>query len=375
MNIIEEYKIKHLTYSNVLAWHNAGFRGQGVNILNLEDEGSKHSDESYNSAQWVAPLSKVFRASKAFESDSNIITRHEVCDDGVYIDFEKYIADNKIKIITFSMTGAAAPAQCVIDYWNNLAEKYNLIILNSAGNDGSEDDHTGTPFSFQSAMQIGAIMLMNGTTPLRAPYSSIGYELDFMNFTFSYSGTSFSCPYTAGECALIVSRYGLDMTFSECYKYLQFISKDLGDVGFEVYNGWGLPIMPNVNRKYIELTLNKNTIQVDGLTLIIDTPPIIDKKTSRTLVPLRIIAEQLGAIVTFDSTTQMAKLVKNTTTILIKIGANTMKVNNKTIQLDAYAQYNNTGNRLLVPIRAIAEAFNCKVDWVQSTQKVMILEN
>lgn len=52
------------------------------------------------------------------------------------------------------------------------------------------------------------------------------------------------------------------------------------------------------------------------------------------------------------------------------IGSSTMQKDGKDITLDVPAQLIN--DRTLVPVRAIAEAFGCNVDWNGNTQTVTI---
>lgn len=371
-SMMQQYATTQFPYSNITSWQNAGWKGKGINILNCEPDGSEtHSSLTFQTIEGVAPESTIFRRGLAFVSDANSVSRHELSNgDGTYVDIEEFIKTNKIKLLSFSMQGTQEPSQCVKDYWMDLQKKYGIIIFNSAGNDAT---HTGTPFSFETAMQIGAVNLARGVVSI-ANYSSIGEEVDFVQFTLGNSGTSFSCPYQAGMTAMILDRYGLDMGFQEMYKYLQMISKDFGDVGHDVSYGWGLPILPQLSKKYIRMIIGNKNIYVDDKIITTDVAPIIDSKTGRTLVPLRVISETLGAIVTFDSATQTAKLIKGSKTILIKVNSSVMIVNGVSVQLDATAKYDVTGTRLLVPVRAISEAFGCKVDWVQSAQKVIILE-
>ncbi len=110
------------------------------------------------------------------------------------------------------------------------------------------------------------------------------------------------------------------------------------------------------------------TVNLDGSPINFDQPPII--QNDRTLVPLRAIFEALGAKVDWDDATQTVTSTKGATTIKITIGDNKLYKNDSAITLDVPAQIVN--DRTLVPVRAISEAFGCKVDWVDETQTVLI---
>lgn len=285
----EEYIARDLGLSGVSKWHSAGFKGKGISVLNLEEEGGFHSEQSYKCIHNVVPEATIYRAEFRFNSDATTIIQDQIVDDGVVYDLEEYIASRKIKIISFSMQGTQAPSEPVRKYWKSVQDRYNVIIFNSTGNDGEYID--GTPFSFETSIQVGAMMVRSGNLE-RAYYSNGGEQTDFMALTFGYTGTSFSAPFLAGMAALICSRLG-DLTFAEMYNYLKHYSLDFGKVGDDFDFGWGMPVMPDVNKKYITLTVGSTVMMVDGVGQTLDTVPIIDKN-NRTLVPIRRPMEALG---------------------------------------------------------------------------------
>ena len=81
----------------------------------------------------------------------------------------------------------------------------------------------------------------------------------------------------------------------------------------------------------------------------------------RTMVPLRFISEKLGATVNWDDGTKTATLVKSSDTIIVKIDSETMLVNQSPVTLDTPPII--IDSRTLVPLRAIAEAFHIAVNW------------
>ncbi len=87
--------------------------------------------------------------------------------------------------------------------------------------------------------------------------------------------------------------------------------------------------------------------------------PILEN--DRTLVPIRFIAESLGAEVSWNDATQTATLKKDTTTVSITIGENKMLVNGSEVALDVPAQLRN--ERTLLPLRAVSDALGKQVFW------------
>ncbi len=101
-------------------------------------------------------------------------------------------------------------------------------------------------------------------------------------------------------------------------------------------------------------------IFINGIRVIFpDTQPqIID---GRTLVPARIVAEQLGATVDWNEAEQKVTITKDALTLVLTIDNNTVYVNGVAQTLDVPAMV--ISDRTMVPFRFIFEAFNMRVEW------------
>ena len=111
-------------------------------------------------------------------------------------------------------------------------------------------------------------------------------------------------------------------------------------------------------------------VTVNGQRVCFDTQPRIEN--GRTLVPLRAIFEALGATVNWDAATQTVTAQRGDTQIKMSIGQSSFFVNGAAKTLEAApAIY---GSRTLVPVRAIAESFGCNVDWTQQTRLVTVTD-
>jgi len=115
---------------------------------------------------------------------------------------------------------------------------------------------------------------------------------------------------------------------------------------------------------------NEIKVLVNGTDVTFDQPPIIEN--GRTLVPLRAIFEALGAEVDWNQSTQTVTAVKDGVTVSLKIGSNILTKNGENITLDVPAQI--VGSRTLVPVRAVAESFGAEVVWNQSSRTVTVTE-
>lgn len=107
-----------------------------------------------------------------------------------------------------------------------------------------------------------------------------------------------------------------------------------------------------------------------------DVAPYISE--DRTMVPLRVISENLGKVVTWNNNDKKVNIKDekgNEFSLVIneKFMENVSSDSNLKIKLDAPAVIKD--NRTFVPIRAIAEAFGEKVQWDNDKRVVVIGDN
>ncbi len=117
------------------------------------------------------------------------------------------------------------------------------------------------------------------------------------------------------------------------------------------------------------LAATKNIeVIVDGVELYTDVPPKIIN--DRTLVPMRAIFEAIGAKVEWKDSTKTVIGTKGNDKIVLQIGSKKATVNGETYTLDSPAVIVN--NRTLVPIRFIAESLGAEVYWDNINRRVII---
>ncbi|MCX7746652.1 MAG: stalk domain-containing protein [Clostridia bacterium] len=110
-------------------------------------------------------------------------------------------------------------------------------------------------------------------------------------------------------------------------------------------------------------------VTLDGENVPLDVPPTV--VNGRTLVPLRAIFESLGAKVEWDGATKTIRGTKQNTSITLQIDNKTAYVNNQPYTLDVPATI--MLGRTLVPMRFIAESLGAKINWLGKTKTVEIL--
>ena len=123
--------------------------------------------------------------------------------------------------------------------------------------------------------------------------------------------------------------------------------------------------------KYASEVIGTPKMVVNGKPLFFDQPPIVESE-KEILAPIRDIAESLGAKVGWDLNTQTITIEKKDTVITLKVDSDVLVKNSISIKLDAPVRKVN--NRILVPIRAVAENLGAKVDWDLSTKLLSITD-
>lgn len=101
-----------------------------------------------------------------------------------------------------------------------------------------------------------------------------------------------------------------------------------------------------------------------------DVYPVIDAKTSRTLVPMRAIFEALGASVQWDGATRSVTAVKSQTTIVLTIDSPWGTVNGQFAALDQPPLI--VSERTVVPLRFVSEQLGLDVSWDGATRTITL---
>ncbi len=112
-------------------------------------------------------------------------------------------------------------------------------------------------------------------------------------------------------------------------------------------------------------------VTVDGVSKTYDVMPVI--VDGRTLLPVRGIAETLGAKVEWREETKVVCIEKGSDVAIMQIDNNIGQINGLDKTMDVPVKLINS--RTMVPVRFVAEALGCKVDWDDATKTVIITTN
>ena len=126
-------------------------------------------------------------------------------------------------------------------------------------------------------------------------------------------------------------------------------------------------------KKFILMTLDDPYMAVNGIRQEIDpgrgTTPLL--LNSRTMVPIRAIVEGMGGKVGWQDSNSQISLDYGQHSVRMWLNKQTISVGSKNKEIDVPPTTINS--RTMVPIRFAAENLGCEVDWLNSTRQVVIV--
>ena len=123
-----------------------------------------------------------------------------------------------------------------------------------------------------------------------------------------------------------------------------------------------------LSKTEFKLTIGKTEAVAWGETVENDVAPVITN--GRTMLPARFVAENLGAEVLWDAETRKVTIKTDGVEIVIIIDSDVAYVNGEEVKLDSPAFIMN--DRTYTPVRFIAENLGAEVTWVEGASEVII---
>ena len=129
---------------------------------------------------------------------------------------------------------------------------------------------------------------------------------------------------------------------------------------------------PPIVGRVVGLRIGSSEVWVDGLADVLDVLPFIDSTTSRTMVPLRFVAEVLGAEVEWLADNRQVRITHGDNVILLTIDSFEVIVNGESEVIDCMPRI--VGDRTFVPLRFITETFGAEVNYDDETKEIRITD-
>ena len=122
-----------------------------------------------------------------------------------------------------------------------------------------------------------------------------------------------------------------------------------------------------ISGSFMSLAESDISVEMNGKIISFDEKPYIEN--GRTMVPLRKVCEKLGAVVDWDAPSTIT-ITKSGTVLVLKIGMDTATKNGQAIKLESPPKI--VGEKTFIPVRFVAEGLGAAVDYNPATKRVTI---
>lgn len=129
-------------------------------------------------------------------------------------------------------------------------------------------------------------------------------------------------------------------------------------------------LMFSVNLSTKTMAASPIKLIVDGKDITSLSSPVIEN--DRTLVPIRFVSEELGAIVTWNNDNRTVKVEKGNDTVLLRIDSHLVEYNNGSGTELSDVAPKIINDRTFVPLRLISNALGIGIEWDNSSRTVNV---
>lgn len=118
----------------------------------------------------------------------------------------------------------------------------------------------------------------------------------------------------------------------------------------------------------VGLTVNKKTVTVNGQSMTLEQAPYITE--GNTLIPLRFVTDALGGTVRWDDTERKVTVIRGTKLIDLWIDRKDLLVNGQRVTAEVAPTIKS--DLTMVPLRILSENLGWKVTWDAKTQQITL---
>lgn len=358
--------------SNVDKYWELGKRGQGITIAVMDERpcilDNMNKDLCTIPLEFQSYISKSrTHATQCAEvihevaSEAHIIFLPYMNNKQACID---WLREHQKEIDLISMSLAVGEEVCALT-------EFNIPVIAAAGNKGSGTSEISKPARYDWAIGVGGWFeecdsIYND--------SSYGDGLDCVTYTaidilnskdkvVSMTGTSAACPWCAGMLACYYTGSQVP-NVTEIRNLIKSNCIDVMEAGKDRASGYGRFVLPDpslvapaANSLTIVLTLNETIAKINDSKVELDTAPFAVNGV--TYVPVRFIAEMLGCQVNYVSS--VVTIIQGNRTIILTLNSTIAIVDGSSRDIGVEPLIKN--NRVLLPLRFVAETLGCQVDY------------
>ena len=160
------------------------------------------------------------------------------------------------------------------------------------------------------------------------------------------------------------------------YRYVGQVVERWGYTEVELYDTEVMGILAAEEREYVH---NRITAYLDRIHVTLDgdeveftdaLPVTID---DRTMIPMRTLAELMGAEVGWNNDERKVTVIRGGETVYMYVDKTTAYVNDEPVEMDVAPVIKDS--RTFIPARYISEFLGQKVEWISERREVAVTEN
>ncbi|MDF9408361.1 MAG: Exoglucanase B precursor [Pelotomaculum sp. PtaB.Bin013] len=245
---------------------------------------------------------------------------------------------------------------------------YRVLAYNSSGNSVYSNEVNVTTGTVPAAPSDLTATVLSSTSIMLTWDDNSSNETDFI-VERKEAGGSYTRVATIDANTTSYTDYGLTDNTKYYYRVLAYNS-----YGDSEYSNEESATTYSSVEVLIKLYIGQSTYYVNDQSKTMDTSPLI--RENRTVLPIRFIAEAIGASVTWNDSEEKVTISLKDKVIELWIDKNIARINGQYMLIDP-ANPNVTPiiippGRTMLPLRFIAESLGSKVDWDQDKQEVTV---